>query len=185
MFKKSGTRCKSIATAYCWIGIIMSVIAGIAFIAMGDVMNGLLIALLGSAASWLSSLGLYTIGETEERTAAMKAELSELRDQVLRLQNAPGRAKPPVPGSTPAPRMNPVAAPSNSGAAAAHEPSHSVPAEKKAPANPPAVRPDNKPMLGYVNCPSCGRRLSKDFLNSRHQCPQCGLALNDDGTPAE
>ena len=50
---------------------------------------GLFTIVFGSVGSWLASLGLYAIGETEERTASMRAELAELRKELQRLKSAP------------------------------------------------------------------------------------------------
>lgn len=65
MFANIGGKIKSVATAACWIGILISVFAGIILLAAGDegILYGLLIAGVGSLGSWLGSLTLYGFGE--------------------------------------------------------------------------------------------------------------------------
>ena len=65
MFANIGSKIKGVAMAACWIGIIISVFAGIILLAQGDegILYGLLTAGAGALVSWLSSLFLYGFGE--------------------------------------------------------------------------------------------------------------------------
>jgi hypothetical protein len=76
LYTNIGSKIRGLAKVICWIGIIISFIAGIAMIAgmsqynagMG-VLTGLLYMALGSLISWISSLALYGFGELIEKTA--------------------------------------------------------------------------------------------------------------------
>ncbi|MBQ4451790.1 MAG: hypothetical protein II912_05395 [Clostridia bacterium] len=80
MFNNVGSKCKTLAKVLCWIGIAFSIIWGIVMMAASAlrvqgsgsgimVLYGLLVMILGSLASWLSSLSLYAIGEAAENSA--------------------------------------------------------------------------------------------------------------------
>ena len=66
MFNNIGLKIKKLAKVLCWIGIIISVISGIAMMASGNggaVLTGLLVIGLGSLISWLLTLTLYGFGQ--------------------------------------------------------------------------------------------------------------------------
>ena len=80
MFFQIGKKIKALAKVLCWIGIISSILTGLTVIIIGAVfisrtrgyaggaaalmiVFGLLIALIGSLASWLGSFKLYGYGE--------------------------------------------------------------------------------------------------------------------------
>ena len=85
MFDNIGSKIKTLAKVVCWIGIIGSVIAGIAMIAtMGSVgvLSGLLTIVLGALLSWVGSFVLYGFGEMVENSdirteLAVKAEMGK------------------------------------------------------------------------------------------------------------
>ncbi len=70
LFDNIGGKLKIVAKIFCWLGIIASVIGGIALMSVDDDMIGAGIATLigGSVASWLSALGLYAFGQLVENT---------------------------------------------------------------------------------------------------------------------
>ena len=83
MFDNIGSKIKTLAKVVCWIGIIGSIIAGMAMIAtMGSVgvLSGLLTIVLGAMISWVGSFVLYGFGEMVENSdirteLAVKAEM--------------------------------------------------------------------------------------------------------------
>ena len=85
MFDNIGSKIKTLAKVVCWIGIIGSIIAGIAMIAtMGSVgvLPGLLTIVLGALLSWVGSFVLYGFGEMVENSdirteLAVKAEMGK------------------------------------------------------------------------------------------------------------
>jgi hypothetical protein len=90
MFTNINGKIKALAKVVCWLGIIGSVIAGIAIIAGGAsigyyynmsggsmIIPGLLIMIIGSIASWAGSLALYAFGELGENTEAIRRELEK------------------------------------------------------------------------------------------------------------
>ena len=84
MFNNVGKKVQLLAKIMCWVGIVMSVIGGIALIVAGNqasvyvdnyfgrqtmsggVLPGILVMILGSLGSWLGSLATYAIGEAAE-----------------------------------------------------------------------------------------------------------------------
>ena len=82
MFENVGSEVKTLSRVVCWIGIIGSIIGGIAIMAQGEnlFLVGILSAVLGSVFSWIGSLSLYAIGEAAENSAiaanlAIKADM--------------------------------------------------------------------------------------------------------------
>ena len=84
MFKNIGEKMKTLAKVICWMGIIASVIGGVSM--MVDcateitVLLGLLIIELGSMISWVSSLGVYALGE-------IVLKLTEIAENTLSVPN--------------------------------------------------------------------------------------------------
>ena len=88
MFENVGSKVKTLAKVVCWIGIIASVIGGIAMATQGGmlILIGILTAALGAFFSWLGSLSLYAIGETAENSAiaanlAAKADMEREKEK--------------------------------------------------------------------------------------------------------
>ena len=90
MFTNVGSKCMNLAKFVCWVGIIGSVIYGIILIVLGAdaprseqgtmIFTGFIVMIVGSLVSWLSSLGLYAVGEAAENSAiaanlAVKADM--------------------------------------------------------------------------------------------------------------
>ena len=90
MWSNIGHKIQVLAKVICWIGIVLSVIAGIAIIAGGSAvrsygytyntgsttLTGILVIVLGALGSWLGSLTLYGFGELIERTVSIDDKLS-------------------------------------------------------------------------------------------------------------
>ena len=90
MWSNIGHKIQVLAKVICWIGIVLSVIAGIAIIAGGSAVRsygysyntgsstliGILTIVLGALGSWLGSLTLYGFGEPIERTVSIDYKLS-------------------------------------------------------------------------------------------------------------
>ena len=70
MFENVGGKLKGLAKVICWVGIIGSVIGGIAIMTQGKAMIavGIGVAAGGALASWVGSLGLYGFGEIVENS---------------------------------------------------------------------------------------------------------------------
>lgn len=97
MFDNIGGKIKGMAKFFCWVGIIISVIAGIFILIGGASINysfgvsgvpmyfvGLAVIAIGSLLSWLGSLTLYGFGELVENSTycaeALKIQKGTLRD---------------------------------------------------------------------------------------------------------
>jgi len=71
MFDNVGGKIKSLAKVFCWLGIFVSIIVGIAMILIsmnsynGEIFSliGVVIIILGSILSWIGSLLIYGFGE--------------------------------------------------------------------------------------------------------------------------
>lgn len=81
MFNNIGRKIKTFAKVMCWIGIIASVVAGLAMIAgssssyapAAGIVAGILTAVMGSLFSWVGSFMLVGFGELVENTAEIAA----------------------------------------------------------------------------------------------------------------
>ena len=73
MFNNIGGKIKTLAKVICWIGIIASVIGGIATMAMDEdmIIFGLLGMPVGALASWIGSFMLYGFGELVENSTVL------------------------------------------------------------------------------------------------------------------
>ena len=71
MFDNIGAKIKTLAKVICWIGIIFSVIAGIAGIVNGtaqSVVAGITTIIVGCLMSWIGSFFAYGFGQLIENT---------------------------------------------------------------------------------------------------------------------
>lgn len=68
MFDNIGGKIKAVAQVVTWLGIIASVIGGIAIMVSLESPMGVLVMVGGSLISWLSSLALYGFGQLIENT---------------------------------------------------------------------------------------------------------------------
>ena len=74
MFNNIGRKIKMLAKCMCWLGIIASVISGIAIISEDSYYNstivpGILVAVGGSFLSWIGSFFTYGFGELVENSS--------------------------------------------------------------------------------------------------------------------
>ena len=70
MFDNIGGKIKALAQVVTWIGIIASIISGIAIISIDDEMIfvGLMVMIFGALSSWASSFVLYGFGQLVENS---------------------------------------------------------------------------------------------------------------------
>ena len=77
MFKNIAKKLKALAKVICWVGIVLSVLAGLLYIfASGDItyaIAGVVAMLLGILLSWVGSFVLYGFGQIVENTDKMAA----------------------------------------------------------------------------------------------------------------
>lgn len=81
MFNNIGRKIKTLAKVICWIGIIISVVAGVVMVVGSTssydstvgIVGGILTAVLGSLFSWLGSFMMVGFGELVEKTAEIAA----------------------------------------------------------------------------------------------------------------
>lgn len=81
MFNNIGRKIKTFAKVMCWIGIIVSVAAGLVMIATSfssyapaaGIVSGILTAVMGSLFSWVGSFMMVGFGELVENTAEIAA----------------------------------------------------------------------------------------------------------------
>ena len=90
MFDNIGKKLMDVAKILCWLGIIASLILGIALIAIGtadtsryndqatsSVITGIIIIVVGCITSWISSIALYGFGQLIEDNKAMRRLMEE------------------------------------------------------------------------------------------------------------
>lgn len=80
MFSNIGSKCKTAAKVLCWLGIVAAITIGVIYILSNNIGFGIGYMIGGALISWLSSLGLYGIGEAAENSAiaanlAIKADI--------------------------------------------------------------------------------------------------------------
>ena len=76
MFDNIGGKIKKLAKIICWIGIVLSVIIGVAGIANGTsegIANGIVVIIVGCLSSWIGSFFTYGFGQLIENTDAIRA----------------------------------------------------------------------------------------------------------------
>lgn len=87
MFKNIGGKIKDLAQVICYLGIAISVVAGIVMIGFGSssydgdtmVVMGCVVMIVGSLVSWIGSFFAYGFGELIENTTVI-AELAAKAD---------------------------------------------------------------------------------------------------------
>ena len=87
MFKNIGGKIKELAQVICYLGIAISVVAGIVMIGFGSssyngdtmVVMGCVVMIVGSLVSWIGSFFAYGFGELIENTTVI-AELATKAD---------------------------------------------------------------------------------------------------------
>ena len=80
MFDNIGGKIKSLAKVVCWICIILFIIMGIIMCLAGPsyIIYGVLVAVLGSLASWIGSFVLYGFGELIDNSAKIEENTRKL-----------------------------------------------------------------------------------------------------------
>ena len=81
MFENIGSKIKALAKVICWVGIIISLIAGIVMLASGgDVGSGvgLVVIIVGCFGSWIGSFFTYGFGELIEKTTEIAENTKSL-----------------------------------------------------------------------------------------------------------
>ena len=81
MFENIGKKIKTLAKVLCWIGIVLSVISGVAAIIAANgqanggaiVLGGVLTIVLGVLLSWIGSFFTYGFGQLIENTDAIRS----------------------------------------------------------------------------------------------------------------
>jgi hypothetical protein len=70
MFSNIGNKIKTLAQTLCWVGIILSVIVGIALVITDEITDliGFLVLICGPIISWLSSFMTYGFGQLIENS---------------------------------------------------------------------------------------------------------------------
>ena len=90
MFNNIGSKIKTLAKILCWIGIIFSVISGIAIMAAGNstitingsyasvspALTGILVIVFGCLVSWISSFFAYGFGQLIENSDEIRKNTS-------------------------------------------------------------------------------------------------------------
>ena len=72
MWNNTGRKMMKLAKLICWLGIALSVLAGVMIAATGAIVSGLLMIALGCLGSWISSWSLYAMGENHEMVSQLK-----------------------------------------------------------------------------------------------------------------
>ena len=85
MFTNIGSKIKTLASVFTWLGIIGSIISGIYLASQDDdlILIGLLTALLGSLFSWIGSFLLYGFGQLIENSDILVNVLANRQDTAL------------------------------------------------------------------------------------------------------
>ena len=78
MFEDIGSKIKTTAQIFCWIGISLSIIFTFIFWSQQLVGSGFICLFVGPIASWISSFALYGFGELIEKTTKILIELHKL-----------------------------------------------------------------------------------------------------------
>ncbi len=89
MFNNIGEKIKGLAKFVCWVGIIVSVIAGLVIMSMSGelLLLGIVIGLIGSLLSWLGSFALYGLGQLIHTNELILKQLGGPDFTAVRSQN--------------------------------------------------------------------------------------------------
>ena len=162
MFNNIGGKIKTVAQVICWLGIIGSIIMGIAMISAFDEISGILIILLGPLFSWIGSFITYGFGQLIENSDILveqgkKGEYTTSHI-ISSIKALSGEAKPTATASQ---------------KSVVTKPSTVIEDSEK-------VCPNCKQTLSANNafCTHCGFKLpTKD---NKHICPSCGTVSKED-----
>ncbi len=87
MFDNIGKKIKNLAATCAWIGIIGSIVLGIAIISEGsddEAIIGILTAGVGALVSWVSSFCLYGFGQLIENTDIIAGRKGEIKESTTK-----------------------------------------------------------------------------------------------------
>lgn len=84
MFDNIGSQIKSVSVIACVAGIVICVLGGVVFMFNGEFLIGLLVLVLGCAASYLGVMMAYGFGELIERTVSIDERLARMEKQSLK-----------------------------------------------------------------------------------------------------
>lgn len=159
MFEDIDVKLKVVAYVQCILGIIGSVILGIIIMAADLIGIGLLVMAYGSFMSWLSSLGIYGLGEAVDR-ATVAAQKTQHILQRLDNPTTANTQHSSAPNSCEKPSQNSL-----------------VDVSKDVPYKPIVEHSDNVTPIVVdeetVRCPLCGTAQR----SSRRVCFQCGTTF--------
>ncbi len=147
----------ALSVAICWIGIVLSVAAGIVFLAIGNSVTGLLCMVIGSLASWIGSWTPYAIGETLELVTALQEDLCNTKKRLQEIEEqqpdkpVQGNQQPAAPEKVMPDKTDPVI-------------------QYQTSKDPAWVDAGG----GFIVCPECGKHLAIDYMKARGICPHCG-----------
>lgn len=71
MFDNIGAKIKTLTEVLCWIGMGVFLIWGVLMMVGGEILTGLIVAIVGCLASWIGSFTMYAIGCIEENIAIL------------------------------------------------------------------------------------------------------------------
>ncbi len=165
MFRNIGGKIKTLAALIAILGIAASVIVGIVLMISTKKLVGIgfLVMLLGALVSWISSWGLFALGENTENIA----EIERLTERyVLTLERMEQRLQQPPAGGAQS-----AASARRSGADPAAETAGPSAAKDPRPAVVPVHDGDR------VICPACGCNQPA----TRQKCWQCGQEFQSGG----
>ena len=89
MFENIGGKCKTAAVVVCVLGMIGSVIGGLAGM-RASVLAGIITIAVGCLGSRLGSIGLYAIGETADIVTGMQRDMLALKSRIRDLSDTSG-----------------------------------------------------------------------------------------------
>ena len=171
MFDNIGKKIKVVASIYCWIGIIASIILGILVISEGEDLIGWVVIVAGSLFSWISSFALYGFGQlidnSDIQTDIMRQEQNDRKKHEERQAET-------VPDSVHevAPRPVVPPAPVKSNMPASLQETVPEPQSDKPRASDPAVIPISLDS-DHERCPKC----STVQRSGRIRCWGCGVTF--------
>ena len=87
MYSHIGRKIMVVAKIFAWIGIVASVVGGLAMMAMNSdlVIPGIVLAVLGSLMSWINSFLLCGFGQLVDNSDELLHELEQVRKQQRQL----------------------------------------------------------------------------------------------------
>ncbi len=83
MFNEIGKKIKGVASAVCWIQMVIYAVVGIALMASDDdlILKGFLVICIGCLAAWLGSIVLYGFGELIDKVCSIEKALTDKNNE--------------------------------------------------------------------------------------------------------